>query len=213
MILMMYRTFIITLSYREASYTHLALFSPMYHILACLLLALPAFAQAFQQQHTNAATGALSWSTQVAGVHFALTQILPDQVNAFYVNRGFTLPQIRPYASACVYMTVLRNDDAPGVIHFKRSNWSVKFDGSTQKFVSVEHWMRLLASEAVPRSALVALRWAQFPPEQSYEPGGDWNQGMIALELPPGSKFDVTARWDIAGKDFSATLQGVECAN
>lgn len=184
----------------------------MFLKLFCLLFALPGLLQASQQQQTAPATGAQTWSTRVAGVHFSLTQILPDQAKAFYVNRGFTLRQIQPYTSACIYMTVLRNDDAPGVIHFVRSDWSVLADGKSMDFVTVEQWIRRLTSGDTPKSALIAFRWAQFPPEQSYEPGGDWNQGMIAVELPPGSEFDVVARWEIAGTEFSATLQGVECA-
>ena len=63
-----------------------------------------------------------------------------------------------------------------------------------------------------PQSALIAFRWAQFPIEQSYQPGGDWNQGMYATSLSQGQVFDITAIWALDGQTQSATLTGVRCA-
>ena len=157
-------------------------------------------------------TGATTWKIHVHGVSFSLTQILPEQAQAFYVNRGFTLKQIEPYTSSCIYMSVLRNDNAPGMIHFISNNWSVFTEGKSQSLVSVDNWVQQLTTKNTKKSALVAFRWAQFPSEQEYEPGGDWNQGMLSVGLPPGSQFDVIARWDIDGKAYEAKLQGARCA-
>lgn len=176
------------------------------------LYSLSCFAGTPQSTHIDPATGAGTWETHVHGVHFSLTQILPVQAQAFYVNRGFTLQQIEPYASSCVYMTVLRNDKAPGSIHFISNNWSVLVDGKPHTLVSVDQWVLRLTTTSTKKSALVAFRWAQFPPEQEYEPGGDWNQGMLSIGLPPASQFDAIARWDIDGKSYEAKLKGVQCA-
>ena len=64
----------------------------------------------------------------------------------------------------------------------------------------------------VKQSALIAFRWAQFPPEQEYEVGGDWNQGMLSLGLPASSRFDINVRWDVKGKEYETVLRGVQCA-
>lgn len=64
----------------------------------------------------------------------------------------------------------------------------------------------------VKKSAVIAFRWAQFPPEQEYRPGGDWNQGMLSVGLPAGSRFDIIATWDIAGNEYRAKLTEVQCA-
>ena len=85
-------------------------------IVSMLLIFIIASADAAQQVSTDANTGAKTWSTSHAGVHFSLTQILPQQGDAFYVNRGFSLEQIKPYTSSCVYMTVLRNELPNGSI-------------------------------------------------------------------------------------------------
>jgi len=174
---------------------------------------LSCFAAAQQTFQVDSVTGAATWMTNQHGVNFSLTQILPQQAQAFYVNRGFTLKQIQSYATSCVFMTVLRNDNAPGTIHFVRKNWSVVIDGKSRRVLSTDHWLQQLKSNNIKKSALVAFRWAQFPSEQKYEPGGDWNQGMLTVGLAPGSVFDVIARWDIDGKPYTAKLQEVRCAN
>lgn len=169
----------------------------------------PAFADA--QKHTIRPSGAGSWETHSNGVTFSLTQILPEQVKAFYVNRGFTLKQIDDYASSCVYMTVLRNENAPGTIHFITDKWTVIVDGKPHSPVSVNQWIKSFRTENINKAALIAFRWGQFPPEQSYEPGGDWNQGMFSIGLSARQDFDITVRWGIDGQPYQATLKGVHC--
>ncbi len=176
------------------------------------LFSLSCFAETSHKARINSATGAGTWETHAHGVYFSLTQILPEQIQAFYVNRGFTLKQIEAYKSSCVYMTVLRNDNAPGAIHFISNNWSAVVDGKIHTLVSVDKWVQRLTTTNTKQSALVAFRWAQFPVEQQYEPGGDWNQGMLSFGLPVGSQFDVIARWDIDGEAYETKLQGVQCA-
>ncbi len=181
-------------------------------IVSMLLILMITYADAAQQVSTDANTGAKTWSTKHAGVHFSLTQILPQQGDAFYVNRGFSLEQIKPYTSSCVYMTVLRNDSAAGVIHYIRDNWTVTHKGRAHEFKTVAEWLDFFTAKGIGKPALIAFQWAQFPPEQEYQPGGDWNQGMLAIGLPGGESFDIAARWDTNGEDFSVSLRGVECA-
>lgn len=176
------------------------------------LLSLSCFAETTQSTSVDPITSAGTWKIFSHGVNYSLTQILPEQGQAFYVNRGFTQKQIEPYTSSCVYMTVLRNESAPGTIHFISNSWKVLVNGKQHPLVSVDNWVQQLTTGNTKKSALIAFRWAQFPPEQEYEPGGDWNQGMLSVGLPPGSQFDVIASWDIEGKVFEVKLQGVQCA-
>lgn len=165
-----------------------------------------------QERRVDAATGAETWEAHRDGVAFSLTQILPDQVRAFYVNRGFQLEVAEHFAVACVFMAVLRNDAAPGTIHYVLQDWRVVHDGKTQPPRSVASWMDYWQQFDLGKGALVAFRWAQFPPEQEYEPGGDWNQGMLSTGLPSGSEFDITASWDVAGENYELMLKDVRCA-
>jgi len=174
-------------------------------------LSLDCLAESKQTHTTNSISGAETWQTHTSGVTFSLTQILPDQARAFYVNRGFTLAQAESYATSCIYMTILRNDKAPGVVHFELQNWSIGVNGKTSPPINVENWLDRLKKEGVKKSALIAFRWAQFPPEHEYQPGGDWNQGMMTTGLPAGSQFDVIARWDINGRPYEGVLKNVRC--
>ena len=176
------------------------------------LFSFSAYADKPQTLSTDSASGAKSWETHVDGVHFSLTQILPDQAKAFYANRGFSLEQVKSYTSSCVYMTVLRNDTAPGDIHFISNNWPILVDKKLHKLVPTSQWIKDLTDTGAKKSAVIAFRWAQFPPEQTYQPGGDWNQGMLSVGLPAGTIFDVVAKWDIEGKEFEAKLTEVQCA-
>lgn len=176
------------------------------------LLAATTPSMAEQIHTTAAASGAETWEQQQNGVTFSLTQILPDQARAFYVNRGFTLEQIESYATSCVFMTVLRNDNAPGTIHFVQQNWTIETPGKVQPPMNVTHWLKRLKESGAKKSALIAFRWAQFPPEQEYQPGGDWNQGMMVTGLPGGTQFNLIPRWDIEGKPYAGELLNVRCA-
>jgi hypothetical protein len=169
-------------------------------------------AQAGAQVHrVDADTGAETWVTQAHGVTLRLTQILPDQARAFYLNRGFTSEDVEPYATACVYMTMLRNDVAPGGLNFRLADWRVRVNGEERPPRSVDAWMDLWQQRGLSESARIVFRWAQFPPEQEYEPG-EWNQGMLTTGLPAGSRFDLIARWTVAGKTYEGKLENVRCA-
>jgi hypothetical protein len=165
-----------------------------------------------QRHHVDPETGIETWELQTSGVTLSLTQILSDQARAFYVNRGFPVAVIDPYATACVFMTVLRNDAAPGSVHFRQADWSVITSQGTHPPVGAQEWLRGFERGDLPRSALIAFRWAQFPVEHTYEPGGDWNQGMLTTGLSAGAVFDLAARWDVAGIGYEGVLKNVRCS-
>ena len=185
---------------------------PLFITLFVGLSAFTAFSESQQKLHIDPETGGKTWETSANGAHFLMRQILPEQLQGFYLSRGFSLKQIEPYTTSCVFMTVLRNDSAPGALHFKRDNLKVSQGGKQHSLVSVEDWMQRLKDINSKQSATIAFRWAQFPIDQVFEPGGDWNQGMVSVGLSPESRFDALVSWDIDGKMFEIKLEGVECA-
>ena len=186
----------------------------MLRVVALLLLSLAGIARAEppadQSRQADPDTGAETWRTQAYGVTLRLTQILPDQARAFYINRGFKAEDAEPYATACIYMTVLRNDAAPGALHFELKDWRVRVNGDSRPLPPLDDWMALWQQRGLSEPARIAFRWAQFPPEQEYAPG-EWNQGMLAVGLPPGSRFDLLARWQVADKRYEGVLTDVRC--
>ena len=108
-------------------------------------------------------------------------------------------------------MAVLRNDSVAAGLHFKRDNLKITKAGKLHPLVSVEEWLQRLSRVTDKKPLLIAFRWAQFPIDQVFEPGGDWNQGMVSVGLPPESKFDTEVKWQVEGKPVTIKLEGVEC--
>lgn len=152
-----------------------------------------------------------NWEKSKHGVTVSLKQLYPDQVDAFYIGRGFTLDQIKPYSKTCIYTVIMRNDKALGRIHFVRSSWKAKNKENEQVIKDNSEWLSLFKDKKVTPSALIAFRLAQIPEEQEYEPNGDWNQGMLSINMPIGSLFDLMVHWDIKGTPYKLKLKEIHC--
>jgi hypothetical protein len=150
------------------------------------------------------------WETTAHGVTLSMTQLLPDQVRAFYLNRGFSAEAADSFARACVYMTVLRNDAASGELSYRLADWQLLHEGKPRRIPALEHWLTLWQQRGASAPAQIAFRWAQFPPEQDYALG-EWNQGMLATGLPADATFQITAQWQVLGKSYRMTLENVRC--
>ncbi len=163
-------------------------------------------------EEKKSSTDPTIWEKTEKGVTFSLKQLYPDQVKAFYIGRGFTKDQIKSYAETCVYTAVLRNDKASGRIHFLRKNWTVKNKDKEQNIQENSEWLNLFKKKKVSPPALIAFRLSQLPEEQEYDPNGDWNQGMLSINTPIGTTFDITIDWDIKGNPYELKLKEVRCA-
>jgi len=108
-------------------------------------------------------------------------------------------------------MTVIRNENAAGTIHFRKSNWSVISNNKPHPLVSTDSWIKTLKKAKVNKQALIAFRWARFASEQVYEVCGDWNLWLLSIGLPAGCLFDVIVRWVIKVKEYEKKLTGVQC--
>jgi len=184
--------------------------------LVLLFLAASSFStlswSASQIHLTDAVTGAQSWEIKQQGVVLYLNQLLPDQLRGFYSNRGFTQSQMDQYVQSCVFMTVLRNESASGIVKYKTADWRVKNATKSRAIKSTDEWIAQHKALGVNHAALIAFRWAQFPTEQEYEPGGDWNQGMLSLGNN-GDDFDLIAHWLVGNQAHQMSLKGINCAH
>ncbi|MBT6655112.1 MAG: hypothetical protein HOA99_00535 [Candidatus Thioglobus sp.] len=152
-----------------------------------------------------------TWKKTEHGVVFSLKQLSVEQLNAFYYARGFSVEQIHPYAYSCAYSTVLQNNNALGSMHFVRSKWDISSNNKIKKIITSASWLQGFKQADVKPSALIAFRLSQLPEEQSYNPNGDWNQGILSVGLKSGAKFDIIIRWDVDNKPYEFTIQGVNC--
>lgn len=151
--------------------------------------------------------------TRVSGVYLSLTPILPDQVRAFYLGRGFDADSTELLATkACVFQTVFRNESIAGGIAFNLADWRVRVPKGEAPLKLERDWQREWERRGVPAGARTAFRYALFPTEHRYEVG-DWNMGMTTYILPPGSRFDLKFVWHEGDKRHEAVLRNVHCAS
>ena len=69
------------------------------------------------------------------------------------------------------------------------------------------HWQ----DSGVGRQARVALNWSLLPTQQHFEPG-DYNWGLTAYGVPPGSGFDLRVSWREGDVERLGEILGIECA-
>ena len=156
-------------------------------------------------------TNSFSQEISEHNVTFSINQIIPKSVSAFYLGRNFDMDQIKPYAKTCVYSVTLRNDDSKNGIHYLRKNWVAKQDTKLYYIKTNKQWHDIFKRSNISASSWIAFRLAQMPEEQIYEANGDWNQGMLSVDLPLGSDFDLTIIWDIKGKPYEITVHDIKC--
>lgn len=156
-----------------------------------------------------AETGAERWWREGQGVFLRLTQILPDQLRAFYEARGFHPEAVERIAGACVFQTELRNTGgAP--ISVDLAAWRLVVNGTPRPLTPKADWLKEWTARGVAPAARLAYRWATFPERQTFQPG-DWNMGMLVTGLPPGARFDLVATWRRDATAQRLTLKGLHC--
>lgn len=150
--------------------------------------------------------------SRVSGVYLSLTPVLPDQVRAFYLGRGFDADSAELLATtACVFQTVFRNESVADGIAFDLAEWRVRTTRGEQPLKLEREWQREWERRGVAQGPRTAFRYALFPTAHRYEVG-DWNMGMTTFALTPGSRFDLRFTWHADGKRHEAVMTDVRCA-
>jgi len=165
-----------------------------------------------QNQGIDPDSGIVTWEVQADGVALRLSQILPDQVRAFYLGRGFEPDAAELLATrACVFQTVFRNDAVAQGIRFHLGEWRALTAEGEVPLRLEQDWQREWAARGVPSGPRTAFRFALYPTEHRYQIG-DWNMGMTFYPLPLGSEFDLRFVWWRDAQRYESVLRGVRCA-
>ncbi len=143
-----------------------------------------------------------------AQIALTVTPLSREQVTAFYTARGFSAVAIAPYTQACVLSFSLRNDGRTA-LRLRLADWRAE-DGT--RFRPLADWDTAWEKDGLPQAARIAFRWAQFPPEQEFDPG-DWIMGMTALERRIAGPFRVVARYADEKGSHELLTNAIACAD
>lgn len=176
--------------------------------LACIAgLALSGLLAASAAEYLNtrdSSSGALSWKVNDRGFSLELIQLPPDFIRAFYASRDLPPPLRDEVADFCTFGTVARNEsNAP--VSYRVADWrAVTADGVRHKLRTKSEWLALWKALG-PDS-----RYSVLPDVMTFDVG-DWFQGLTAIKLPRGTKFDLVYTWRQHGKTFTGKLPGPVC--
>lgn len=174
------------------------------------LLLMPVYTRAEVITGAEEGTGRLFWEWREAGISLQLVQLLPDQVRAFYLGRGFGRAEADLIADNCLFQTIFRNNGA-SPLSYDLETWRVSHQGKTSGMMTRARWDEKWSSGPVSKASRIAMRWALLPTRQSFEPG-DYNWGMTAYGLAPGSEFDLIVNASMDGQEKAGVITGIVCA-
>ncbi len=167
----------------------------LYMITLCLL-STPALADV--QISTNP-QGLRSWRMQAYDFSLQLIQRLPDQTRAFFLARGFSRTIANDIATHCVLQAIGKNTSQTptgSTITYRLADWKLRSQGKIRRIKLKSQWDQQWAQHnSASKAARIAFRWATFPSEQTFQPDGDFNWGMITFDLAPGQPFDLQVVW------------------
>ncbi|VAW59954.1 hypothetical protein MNBD_GAMMA08-1119 [hydrothermal vent metagenome] len=158
-------------------------------------------------------THLIEWKLLDENLELKLIQRLPDQTRSFFEGRGFSKKITNNIAQSCVFQTITRNTSKAKdqTIHVALKNWSIKINNKTRAIKLKEDWDKEWTDNDVKPASRLAFRWATFPTEQSFEPSGDYNWGMISFGPKPGSQFDLYIEWKNNNKTKSVWIKNMTC--
>lgn len=188
---------------------------PIFHhsLYALLLSCICLQAGARVEQSIDDGTQLKSWKLTQGALSLELLQRLPDQTRAFFQGRGFSSKLANDIATQCVLQTIMKNtsSEAAQSISYDLHDWKV-FHNKTKKGLKLKkQWDREWTDDQVSTAARIAFRWSTFPTRQEFDPGGDFNWGMISVGLAPGSVFDLQVTWKQDKKLQSHWIKQIEC--
>ena len=173
-------------------------------VLACSMAVSPAGAE-----------GLVARKLDRDGLKLELAPLMPDQVRAFFLGRGFTARDAEHIvATGCVFRSAigsarLKSND-PGIT-VTLMQWRVTPpDRKATAPRTRESWAADWKAHSISEDAATAFYWSLFPTEQTFA-ATDYNWGFLTFGLSAGTRFDLDLTWHSAGQSYSARMEGLEC--
>ncbi len=162
----------------------------------------------------NPDSGLEGWRFSSGDIEFELIQRLPDQTRAMFMNHEFSREVIEQLTLSCMFQTIIRNTGKSGsdrAVSVDLTQWRIRHDGNTGGILLKEPLLASWSDEDASPAAKLVVRWGMFPTQQEFLPG-DYNWGMTAYGVPPGSVFDLEVIWKQGDKQHSFEIRDILCA-
>lgn len=184
------------------------------HAAALLLLLMPLLCDAEVLRSANEENGLEKWHFKDSDIEIELVQRLPDQTRALLMNHAFSKEVIEQLALSCMFQTIIRNTgkSATGqAVSIDLTQWRMQHDGKTGTILLKEPLLASWSDEDADPAARLVIRWGMFPTQQDYLPG-DYNWGLTAYGIPPGSTFDLVVTWQEGEMQHRDVIREIVCA-
>lgn len=181
---------------------------------ALVIWAAVAPARAGITHSTNPDNGLKGWHLVEGDISIELIQRLPDQTRAMMMNHAFSPAVIEQLALSCMFQTVIRNTGASGedaVVRIDLARWVMHHPQRTGAILLKEPLLASWTETQADAAARLVVQWGMFPTEQEYRPT-DYNWGLTAYGVPPGSIFDLDVSWEENGEWRRARIEDITCA-
>jgi hypothetical protein len=178
------------------------------------LLSMPLLCVAEVQRSANEDNGLEKWHFIDSDIEIELVQRLPDQTRALLMNHTFSREVIEQLALSCMFQTIIRNTGKSGAretLAIDLTQWRMQHEGKTGSILLKEPLLASWSDEDADAAAKLVIRWGMFPTQQEYLPS-DYNWGLTAYGIPPGSIFDLAVTWQEGDVQHSGEIKGIVCA-
>jgi hypothetical protein len=178
------------------------------------LLLLPLLCGGEVLRSANEDNGLERWHFIDGDIEIELVQRLPDQTRALFMNHAFSKEVIEELAQSCMFQTIIRNTGKSStgqVVAIDLTQWRMQYDGKTSGILLKEPLLASWSDADADAAAKLVVRWGMFPTRQEYSPG-DYNWGLTAYGIPPGSSFDLFVYWQEGTTSHRGEIRNILCA-
>jgi len=178
------------------------------------LLWMPLLYAAEVLRSANEENGLEKWHFIEGDIEIELVQRLPDQTRALFMNHAFSKEVIEQLALSCMFQTIIRNSGKSSTgqaVAIDLTQWRMQHAGKTGNILLKEPLLASWSDDDADPAAKLVIRWGMFPTQQEYLPG-DYNWGLTAYGIAPGSTFDLVVSWQEGAARYSGEIRGILCA-
>ena len=177
-----------------------------------IVLVLPVRAEVTHS--VNPDNGLQGWHFSAGDIEIELIQRLPDQTRALFMNHEFSRDVIEQLALSCMFQTIIRNSNVSGTgqtVSIDLTRWRMHHAGKEAGILLKEPLLDSWSDADASPAAKLVVRWGMFPTQQDYLPG-DYNWGLTAYGITPGSRFDLEVNWMEGQVAHSGRITDIVCA-